>query len=264
MTTGKRTTSLVVLLVALTCSMLAVHSRSTRAQTGEPYEIVATHNVMVAVRDGVRLATDVYSPGRGGITTGRFPTIVERTPYNKDSIAADSTGYFVPRGYVVVLQDVRGRYRSEGTWRPIRDDRPDGAELLKWITEQPWSNGKVGTVKASPAPTRYSFDPHNPVPTIGGNVSSEGVLMPRGAQDQRCYPEHWLCKDTLPLSARQDVVVFQTPPLQGDVEVTGRLVVTLRASSKAPDTDFTAKLIDVYQPSRDFPSNEIFAEAGAG
>jgi putative CocE/NonD family hydrolase len=149
MTTGKRTTSLVVLLVALTCSMLAVHSRSTRAQTGEPYEIVATHNVMVAVRDGVRLATDVYSPGRGGITTGRFPTIVERTPYNKDSIAADSTGYFVPRGYVVVLQDVRGRYRSEGTWRPIRDDRPDGAELLKWITEQPWSNGKVGTVGTS-------------------------------------------------------------------------------------------------------------------
>jgi hypothetical protein len=63
-----------------------------------------------------------------------------------------------------------------------------------------------------------------------------------------------LCKDTLPLSARQDVVVFQTPPLQGDVEVTGRLVVTLWASSKAPDTDFTAKLIDVYPPSQDFPS----------
>ena len=78
--------------------------------------------------------------------------------------------------------------------------------------------------------------------------------MPRGAQDQRCYPEHWLCKDTLPLSARQDVVVFQTPPLQEDVEVTGRLVVKLWASSNAPDTDFTAKLIDVYPPSRDYPA----------
>jgi len=80
------------------------------------------------------------------------------------------------------------------------------------------------------------------------------VLMPRGAQDQRCYPDHWLCKDTLPLSARQDVVVFQTPPLQEDMEVTGRLVVKLWASSNSPDTDFTAKLIDVYPPSRDYPA----------
>src|SRR4029077_8193756 len=98
------------------------------------------------------------------------------------------------------------------------------------------ANGSLSTEppKASPA-TRYSFDPRNPVPTIGGNVSSEGVLMPRGAQDQRCYPEHWLCRDTLPLSAHQDVVVFQTPPLQDDVEVTGRLVVKLWASSNAPD-----------------------------
>ena len=104
------------------------------------------------------------------------------------------------------------------------------------------------------AHTRYAFDPRNPVPTIGGNVSSEGVLMPRGAQDQRCYPEHWLCKDTLPLSARRDVVVFQTPPLGSDVEVTGRLVVKLWAGSNAPDTDFTAKLVDVYPPSRDFPA----------
>jgi hypothetical protein len=49
----------------------------------------------------------------------------------------------------VVLQDVRGRYRSEATWRPIRDDGPDGAGLLKWIAERPWSNGKVGTVGTS-------------------------------------------------------------------------------------------------------------------
>jgi hypothetical protein len=108
--------------------------------------------------------------------------------------------------------------------------------------------------KTASNPTRYLFDPRNPVPTIGGNVSSEGVLMPRGAQDQRCSPEHWLCKDNLPLSARQDVVVFQTPPLESDVEVTGRLVVKLWAGSNALDTDFTAKLIDVYPPSRDFPA----------
>ena len=104
---------------------------------------------MVAARDGVRLATDVYVPGHGGATPARFPTIVERTPYNKDGAADALTKYFVPRGYVVVVQDVRGRYESEGTWRPIRDDGPDGADLLKWIAEQPWSNGKVGTVGTS-------------------------------------------------------------------------------------------------------------------
>jgi putative CocE/NonD family hydrolase len=549
MTMGKRTTAAgaSVVLVALMSSILAGRSGQARAQAGEPFEIVATRNVMVAARDGVRLATDIYAPGRSGTVAGRFATIVERTPYNKDTAADAVTKYFVPRGYVVVFQDVRGRYRSEGKWRPIRDDGPDGADLLRWIAEQTWSNGKVGTVgtsysgatqhaigitnaaslaamvpvdamsnpgrfgvrhngafelrflnwiftlgnatgtrasatglattpngalaagraasapeavaalqemgtrvqeyarslpirpgttplkfapeyeawlieamghgdndtywtnmgssvvdhvaeyqdvpsyhvtgwydswgaqvanlnyvelskakkslqrlivgpwthggqgqsfsgiaefgpaaavdmnalrlrwfdrwllerpngvdqeppvrifvmgggdghktpegrllvggawreerewplartahtpfylhadgtlssdvpNASSTPTRYSFDPRNPVPTIGGNVSSEGVLMARGAQDQRCYTEHWLCRDTLPLSARQDVVVFQTPPLRDDVEVTGRLVVKLWASSNAPDTDFTAKLIDVYPPSRDFPS----------
>ena len=52
--------------------------------------------------------------------------------------------YFVPLGYVIVRQDIRGRYGSEGTWRPLRDDGPDGADLLAWIAAQPWSNGKVG------------------------------------------------------------------------------------------------------------------------
>lgn len=520
---------------------------SAQSIANEAYHVHAIRNVMVTARDGVRLATDVYLPERAGKVEGRFPTIVERTPYNKNGNAPPLTAFFVPKGYAVVVQDVRGRYHSEGTWRPLRDDGPDGADLLQWIAAQPWSNGKVGTVgmsyggatqhaiaitnapalaamvpvdamsnagrygvrhngafelrwmnwiltlgiatgktasptglargvngeaaaeraatpkeaapalitmgdhireyvralplragttplqfapeyerwlveamshgdndsfwtgmgasvadhvdtyqdvpalhvtgwydswgsqvanlnypllakaKKSPqrlligpwthggqaqtfsgiaefgetaavdlnalrlrwfdrwllgrqngvereapvrifvmgsgephktpegrlfvggawreerewplartaytpyylhangtlsterpaeekASTHYSFDPRNPVPTIGGNVSSEGDLMPRGAMDQRCYPEHWLCKDTLPLSARKDVVVFETAPLERDIEVTGRLVVKLWASSDGPDTDFTAKLIDVYPPSRDFPA----------
>ena len=71
---------------------------------------------------------------------------------------------------------------------------------------------------------------------------------------RRCRTDFWLCTDTRPLSARNDVLVFQTPPLERDIEVTGRLIVKLWASSNAPDTDFTAKLIDVYPPSRDFPA----------
>ena len=77
--------------------------------------------------------------------------------------------------------------------------------------------------------------------------------MSPGAADQRCRPDFWLCPDAKPLSARSDVVVFQTPPLTEDVEVTGRLVVKLWAASNALDTDFTAKLVDVYPPNTDFP-----------
>jgi len=79
--------------------------------------------------------------------------------------------------------------------------------------------------------------------------------MVNGALDQRCRSDYWACEgDTRPLSARNDVLVFQTSPLAADLEVTGRLVVKLWASSSAPDTDFTAKLINVYPPSNDFPA----------
>jgi len=78
--------------------------------------------------------------------------------------------------------------------------------------------------------------------------------MFQGAADQRCRADFWLCTDTRPLAARNDVLVFETPPLDAGIEVTGRLVVKLWASSDALDTDFTAKLVDVYPPSADFPN----------
>ena len=137
-----------------------------------------------------------------------------------------------------------------------------------WRNEQEWplgrteympmyihADGSLSAVKpANERPLRYTFDPHNPVPTLGGNVSSQGTLMTQGATDQRCRPGFWLCSDSRPLSARNDVLVFQTKPLDQDMEVTGRLVVKLWAASNCPDTDFTVKLIDVYPPSADYPA----------
>ncbi len=101
--------------------------------------------------------------------------------------------------------------------------------------------------------TSFQFDPENPVPTIGGQISSgSGILVP-GAWDQKGGPHIWNWPDPVPLSARNDVLVFQSDPLIDDLEVTGELSVHLWISSSAPDTDFTAKLIDVYPPSTDFP-----------
>jgi putative CocE/NonD family hydrolase len=141
---------------------------------------------------------------------------------------------------------VGGHWRDEQEWPPAR------AVATPYYLQ---ANGGLSTGKptAANASVTYLFDPRNPVPTLGGNISSQGPLMFQGAADQRCRATFWLCADTKPLSARNDIVVFQTPPLSAPMEVTGRLIVKLWASSNAPDTDFTAKLVDVYPPNRDFP-----------
>jgi predicted acyl esterase len=96
------------------------------AQSDSGYGIAEANNVMVAMRDGVKLATDIYRPVRNGQPVdGKFPVILMRTPYNKES-TAQIANTFVPHGYVVVVQDVRGRYSSEGHWRPHVDDPNDG------------------------------------------------------------------------------------------------------------------------------------------
>src|ERR1039457_7061551 len=135
-------------------------------------------------------------------------------------------------------------------WEAMRSEWP-----LERAVATPYylySNGVLsGDKPAEGPPTTYLFDPRNPVPTLGGNVSSQGTLMFQGAADQRCRTGFWLCSDTKPLSARNDVLVFQTAPLAADLEVTGRLMVKLWAASNGPDTDFTAKLIDVYPPNKE-------------
>lgn len=499
--------------------------------------VTVLKDIMVPMRDGVHLATDLYLPAPAEALPPRgLPTLLTRTPYSKDAVPAPGRigmegfgRYFAAHGYAVVVQDVRGRYRSEGTWRMLLDDGPDGVDTCAWIGAQPWSNGKVGmfgtsypggtqhaialeqapelaTVipvdavsnmgwqgmrnggafelrfwnwvftggndptwsgvdtparealaqmsadrrhyllhlplqrgttplkhvpeyedwlvsamehgcnddfwaqnnilanpsrykdipvylvggwydswagnttanyvalskaltspvylimgpwvhgmqansshgqvsfgteaaiedqlgwrrqwfdrwlkgldnsvgKAAPfatpvrifvmgsgsgrrtpdglldhggfwrdelgwplARTRYTpyylhangvlspqmprdehsctsfdFDPRDPVPSIGGNVSSADGILLQGAWDQRGGEHIWNWTKPIPLSARRDVLVFQTEPLDRDLEVTGEIEVRLWASSSAVDTDFTAKLIDVYPPSPDFP-----------
>jgi hypothetical protein len=140
---------------------------------------------------------------------------------------------------------VGGQWREENEW-PLARARPTAYYLQR-------GGGLSTEPPAAAPPTPYLFDPRRPVPTIGGNLSSTPGLVEAGAYDQRCRKDVWRCEDERPLSARNDVLVFRTAPLERDLEVTGRLVVKLWASSSAVDTDFTAKLVDVYPPSADFP-----------
>ncbi len=119
--------------------------------------IVIAKDVMVPMRDGVRLATDIYRPGQDGEPIeDRFPTILGRTSYDKNSPqmwVEPVAEFFAPRGYVVVLQDLRGRHHSEGTGQYFHTANPkegeDGYDTIEWIAAQPWSNGRVGMVGSS-------------------------------------------------------------------------------------------------------------------
>ncbi len=499
------------------------------AGSHQQYGVACQSNLMIPMRDGVRLATDLYFPTQDGArATGRFPVILERTPYDKASPRSVANGaYFARRGYVCVIQDVRGRFESEGEWYPFAREAPDGYDTVEWLAAQPWSDGQVGTMGGSycgsdqsalatlnpphlktmivavgaanyhhasmrqngaleqrfliyamhmattskealadpalraavtelsdnagqwltrtpfkagtsalrllpsyeqwaldilthgdyddywrqrgyaiseyydehadvptlylggwydsyaratcenfvefrqhkqsrqvllmgpwthggwevtyagdvdfgtqalinyndlrlawfdhflkgmrtevadwspvklyvmgggsgrrtydgrldhggywrdeadfplpdtqfapyylhadgtlsasaptdpAAPSRYTFDPRDPVPTIGGGISAADPIMLPGGFDQCGRPDVYGSHDTLPLNARNDVLTFRTAPLSHDVEITGPLTIHLFAASSALDTDFTAKLIDVHQPNADYPA----------
>jgi putative CocE/NonD family hydrolase len=516
-----------ILYVCMTLTALRAQAPPT-ARIEPAYEVIIEKGIFAPARDGVRLALDLYRPSKDGSpVNGKFPTLLARTPYDKSGGLADG-GYFASRGYVVVINDTRGRFQSEGKWRMMVDDAADGYDMVEWIARQPWSDGKVGTMggsyvggtqhalaclnpphlttmipsdalsncgvagmrhngafelrfmnwifsigapnsqaalkdptakaalsrnaqlmsqhvwnlpvkkgttalKLAPeyedwlidamshgdndaywkqpgfsvvdnvkgyadvpvyhvtgwydswtrqvtmnyealspkkrslhrliigpwthggqgnafageiefppdaaldfnawrlrwfnrwmkgvgngvdqeppvllfvmgggsgkktstgkmehggrwraekewplartqfapfylhsdgalsatkpgfadSPLVFRFDPAKPVPTIGGNISSATGLMENGGWDQRCREGVIGCSDNLPLAERNDILVFQTIPLDSDLEVTGPIQVKLWASSSALDTDFTAKLLDVYPPNPDYPS----------
>ena len=110
--------------------------------TQEPQPI-HERNVPIPMRDGVQLRADILRPAGNG----RFPTLVYRTPYGKDAALKGDTTFrrARERGYAVVVQDVRGRYASEGDFRPYEREGRDGYDTIEWAARQPWSNGRVGT-----------------------------------------------------------------------------------------------------------------------
>lgn len=127
------------------------------------YGVVVEKDVKIPMRDGVRLAADLYRPARGvAPAPGRFPALLTRTPYDKNGAKGEGQ-YYASRGYVVVANDVRGRYASEGTWRLIADDPQDGFDVVEWIARQEWSDGKVGTFGTSyPGGTQHALAEMNP------------------------------------------------------------------------------------------------------
>ncbi len=102
-------------------------------------------HVPVAMHDGIRLSANVFLP----YEHGRFPAILIRTPYGKGTDLTANWQAFLDRGYAVVVQDVRGRYESEGNFEPLTQEPADGNDTLNWIARQAWSDGKIGMTGGS-------------------------------------------------------------------------------------------------------------------
>jgi uncharacterized protein len=126
-------------LAALLASVAALIGQQRAGDTTRIHET----DIAIPMRDGVVLRADVVRPAG----EGRFPTLVYRTPYGKKPALAAYTTFTkaVDRGYAVVAQDVRGRYASDGEFRPYINDGRDGYDTIEWAARQPWSNGDVGT-----------------------------------------------------------------------------------------------------------------------
>ena len=139
-------------------------------------DVTVARDVMVPMRDGVRLATDIYFPGKvARERTGTFPAVLNRTPYNKTG-GANTASFFARHGYMSVVQDCRGRYGSEGLFFPFRDDPEDGYDTIQWIADHPSCNGKVGMHGCSyDAWVQFHAATRNP-PALATMIPFEGPI----------------------------------------------------------------------------------------
>jgi hypothetical protein len=184
-------------LIALLLPGVSVRSQSASVSGAG---VVVERGVAMKTRDGVTLKADIYRPSR----EGSFPVLLQRTPYNKDN-AADFGRQAALRGYLVVVQDVRGRYTSEGEWYPFKHETQDGFDAVEWAAALPGSNGKVGMfggsyVGATQMLTAIGHPPHlaGICPVVTASNYHENWTYQGGAFEQ-WFNESWtsgLAQDT--------------------------------------------------------------------
>jgi len=180
----------------------------------EPFEVVIERGVEAKMRDGVTLRADIYRPK----ADGKFPVLLQRTPYNKDN-GVNFGVRAAARGFVVIFQDVRGRYSSEGDWYTFKNEPNDGYDTVEWAAALPYSNGKIGMfggsyVGATQMLAAIAHPPHlaGICPVVTASNYHDGWTYQSGAFEQ-WFNESWtsgLAQDTY-----HRTVMHNTNALQG-------------------------------------------------
>jgi uncharacterized protein len=182
-----------ILFLSLTSSLLA-----------QSLAVKAEHDVPAKMRDGVILKADIYRPD----TDGKFPVLLKRTPYSKMGSGGEVDFAYkaASHGFVVIMQDVRGRYTSEGEWYPFIHEAEDGYDTVEWAAALPYSNGKVGMwsgsyVGATQMLAAIAHPPHlaGICPVVTASNYHDGWTYQGGAFEQ-WFNESWtsgLAQDTL-------------------------------------------------------------------
>ncbi len=180
---------------------------SARAQR-QHYEVVVERGVPAKMRDGVVLRADIYRPK----AEGKFPVLLQRTPYDKRG-GVDFGYRAAALGYVVIIQDVRGRYTSEGEWYPFKHESDDGYDTVEWAAALPYSDGKVGMfggsyVGATQMLTAIAAPPHlaGIFPVVTASNYHANWTYQGGAFEQ-WFNESWtsgLAEDTLHRRVAED------------------------------------------------------------
>jgi uncharacterized protein len=188
-------------------SLLSLALVAPAVVAAENYEIIVIRNVEAKMRDGVTLRADVYRPK----AEGRYPVLLVRTPYDKQWIS-DFGHRGAARGYVVIAQDVRGRFESEGAWYTFRYESQDGYDTVEWAAALPYSNGKVGMfggsyVVATQFLAAIAGPPHlaGICPTVTASNYHDGWTYQGGAFEQ-WFNESWatgLAENTMRRRAEQ-------------------------------------------------------------
>jgi len=170
-------------------------------------DVTVERNVVMKTRDGVALKADVYRPAG----EGSFPVLLQRTPYDKNN-GATFGRMAAARGFMVVIQDVRGRYTSEGEWYPFKHETADGYDAVEWAAALPQANGKVGMfggsyVGATQMLAAIGHPPHlaGICPVVTASNYHENWTYQGGAFEQ-WFNESWtsgLAQDTFDRTIKQ-------------------------------------------------------------
>ncbi len=240
----------------------------------DPYPFTATSNYLGLKRAGRGTQRLILGPWKHGDRSDRVFGEVDFGPEaTLDSWAGDWRQYRLrhfrhafgatknpePAARIFVMGGGSGR-RTEaghldhgGSWSSFGDWPPPGVDFRPYHLHH---GGALSQARpgADDAPTSWLSDPAHPVPTIGGAFSSLEPVASAGAFDQVERPDFFGCRAPyLPIAARPDVLVFQTPPLDREVTVVGPITAELFVAIDAPDADITAKLVDVHPPTADDP-----------